>query len=369
MKQFILILNMAFAVCSCADGQGYVITGDISGADGKTVSLRQYRDLQPAEVSTATVQSGKFTIKGTAPFPEFCMLYVDDQGPVQFFVENSNIHISIDMQNIAQSKVTGSKENEVFMEFMNELEKFAQQQKKLNDSYVALSTSSIAAPDAVANIRAQAANLEAERSAYMVNFIQKHPGKITTAFIIVSASLTQALSGAQLEQVANGFDAKTDQSQWVKMIKDQVSSSKRTAIGQPFPDITLKTPDDKPISISDYAGKGKYVLLDFWAAWCGPCRQANPHVVGLYNRYKDKGFEIVGISLDQSKDAWVKAIADDKLTWPQMSDLNYWQSAAAKLYSVSSIPHTVLLDKEGKIIAKGLHVGALTEKLAEIFDN
>jgi peroxiredoxin len=172
----------------------------------------------------------------------------------------------------------------------------------------------------------------------------------------------------QLEQIANGFDAATEQSQWVKMIQDRVASLKQTAIGQPFPDITLKTPDDKPVSISDYAGKGKYVLLDFWAAWCGPCRMANPQLVALYNQYRDKGFEIVGISLDQSKESWIKAIKDDNLVWAQMSDLKYWQSDAAKLYSVSSIPHTVLLDKDGKIIAKGLHIGELTAKLAELFD-
>jgi peroxiredoxin len=172
-----------------------------------------------------------------------------------------------------------------------------------------------------------------------------------------------------LEQIANSFDSKTSQSQWVKPLKDQETSMKQTALGQPFMDITLKTPDDRPISISDYAGKGKYVLLDFWAAWCGPCRNANPHVVELYKRYKDKGFEIVGISLDQTKDAWVKAIKDDNLTWPHMSDLKYWGSDAARLYSVSSIPHTVLLDKEGKIIAKGLHVEALAAKLAELFGN
>jgi peroxiredoxin len=210
--------------------------------------------------------------------------------------------------------------------------------------------------------------LNMDRNTFVFNFIQKHSGRVTSAFIVVANNMMQAMDMTQLEQIANGFDAKTGQSQWVKTIRDHVASFKRTAIGQPFPDITLKTPDDQPVSISDYAGKGKYVLLDFWAAWCGPCRNANPRVVELYRRYREKGFEIVGISLDQSKEAWVKAIKDDNLTWPHMSDLNYWQSAAAKLYSVSSIPHTVLLDKDGKIIAKGLYVDGLATKLAEIFD-
>ena len=370
MKQFVLTLCMAFAVLSYVAGQGYVITGELEGVDGKIVSLKQYRNQQLIEAGTATVQAGKFTMRGTAPYPEFCMLYVDNQGPVQFFIENSNIRIAVDMKNMEKSKVTGSKENDIFMEFMNEMGKYAQQQKRLNDSYAALSSSGIAAPDALMNIRAQMEKLNTDRTGYLISFVQKYPNKITTAFIVNSVQgLIQLLTFPQLEQMVNSFDSKTGQSQWVKPLKDQVASMKSTAIGQPFPDITLKTPDDKPISISDYAGKGKYVLLDFWASWCGPCRNANPRVAELYKRYRDKGFEIVGISLDQSKEAWVKAIKDDNLSWPHMSDLGFWNSAAAKLYSVSAIPHTVLLGKDGKIIAKGLHVEELAAKLAELLGN
>ena len=375
MKQSILILCVVFFVSSHVLGQGYVITGELSGANGQTVSLRQYRDFQPVEVNSTTVQAGKFTLTGTTPYPEFCMLYVGDQGPlVQFFIENSNIRISADPANPEKAKVTGSKETDSFMEFVDQLEKYAQQQKQLNDSYVSLSSSSVASPDAIMNIRLQAEKLNTDRRNYMVNYVLNNPGKISSAFIVSAfpvsgnTTLMQILDISQKEQVANGFGSKTGQSQWVKVLKDNVAALKRTDIGQPFPDVTLKTPDDQPISISDFAGKGKYVLLDFWAAWCGPCRVENPHVVQLYKRYKDKGFEIIGISLDRGKAEWVEAIKKDNLTWPQMSDLKYFESNAAQLYSVNSIPHTVLLDKDGKIIAKGLRGEALTAKLAELMD-
>ena len=368
MKQSVLILCMAFVVSLHVCGQGYVITGELSGADGQVVSLRQYLDLQPVEVNTTTVQAGKFTLTGTTPYPEFCMLYVGNQGPLaQFFVENSDIRISANPENPTSPKITGSKETDVFMEFLEGWEKFEQQQKRLNDSYVAMISSSSAAPNAEMNIRVQMERLNMERNAFIVNFVQKHRGKVATAYLL-KIGLTQMLNVAQLEQAANGYDAQNSQSPWVKMIKEQVASLKRTDVGQPFPDVTLKTPDDQPISISDYAGKGKYVLLDFWAAWCGPCRAENPHVVQLYKRYKDKDFEIIGISLDRGKAEWVAAIKKDNLTWPQMSDLKYFESVAAKLYSVTGIPYTVLLDKDGKIIAKGLRGEALTAKLAELMD-
>ena len=120
--------------------------------------------------------------------------------------------------------------------------------------------------------------------------------------------------------------------------------------------------------MSDYAGKGKVVLVDFWASWCGPCRQEMPNVVKVYNQYKDKGFEIVGVSLDQTEEAWKKGIADLGITWPQMSDLKYWQCEAAAIYGVNAIPHTVLIDKDGTIIERNLRGEKLYERIAELLD-
>jgi thiol-disulfide isomerase/thioredoxin len=115
--------------------------------------------------------------------------------------------------------------------------------------------------------------------------------------------------------------------------------------------------------------QGKYVLVDFWAKWCGPCRQENPNVVRLYNRYKDKGFTVYGVSLDRNKTDWLKAIEEDKLTWTHVSDLKYWQSDAAKLYNITAIPFSLLLDPDGKIIAKNLRGPSLEKKLEEIFSS
>lgn len=135
--------------------------------------------------------------------------------------------------------------------------------------------------------------------------------------------------------------------------------------GQMAPEISLPTPDGEVLSLSDL--RGKYVLIDFWAAWCRPCRAENPNVVRVYNQYKDKGFEILGVSLDRTREEWLQAIEADGLTWKHVSDIAYFNSEAAQTYGVKSIPYTVLVDPEGKVIAQRLRGGSLQAKLAEIF--
>ncbi len=151
-----------------------------------------------------------------------------------------------------------------------------------------------------------------------------------------------------------------------KAYAEMLEKVKAVSLGAVAPDFTQNDPEGNPIALSSF--RGKYVLIDFWASWCGPCRAENPHVVKAYNEYKDKNFTILGVSLDQpnAKDKWLKAISDDGLTWPQVSDLAFWKNAAAQLYAVRSIPQNFLLDPQGKIIAKNLRGDALTAKLAEV---
>lgn len=147
---------------------------------------------------------------------------------------------------------------------------------------------------------------------------------------------------------------------------DMVEKMKATAIGEPAPEIALPNPEGEIVKLSSM--KGKYVLVDFWAKWCGPCRAENPNVVRVYNKYKDKGFTVFGVSLDRNKSDWVNAIKEDGLTWTHVSDLKYWQSEAARTYNINSIPFSVLLDPNGIIIAKNLRGPALEKKLHEILD-
>ena len=164
------------------------------------------------------------------------------------------------------------------------------------------------------------------------------------------------------------LDPKLDSIPSIIDLKVKIEKLKTVAIGQIAPDFTQNDPEGNPVKFSDIYSKNELTLLDFWAAWCGPCRGENPNVVAVYNDYKDKGFTVFGVSLDREKDAWLKAIEDDGLTWTHVSDLSYWQNAAAQLYAVSSIPHSLLVDKTGKIIAKDKREDELRKAVSEFLE-
>ncbi len=194
----------------------------------------------------------------------------------------------------------------------------------------------------------------------------------------VEANIDNAFGIQLLESVSFAYDAekllpilekvpeKYSKKESIVRIKEDLNKKMQLAVGKNMPDITMNTPEGTPLSLGEVVAKNKYTLVDFWASWCGPCRQEMPHVVKAYAAYRAKGFEVLGVSLDENAEDWKKAIKDLGMAWPQMSDLKGWKSAASEVYAIRSIPSTFLVDQNGVIVARDLRGDALEKKLAEL---
>jgi thiol-disulfide isomerase/thioredoxin len=198
-------------------------------------------------------------------------------------------------------------------------------------------------------------------------FFENHINTPFAQKIFSETRWVRRLNPKQLEAVIGKITDKAfKETDVYKNAVERLKYMKLSMIGSPFINIVSKDPEGNPIELSEYVGKGKYVLIDFWASWCPPCRKEMPAMVELYSTFKDKNFEIIAYSLDKTAEAWKKGITDLNMTWPQMSDCDYWQSQGVKLYAVQSIPQTILIDPDGKIIDRGLLGEKLFEKLKNI---
>ncbi len=283
------------------------------------------------------------------------IMVIGQRGAIPFMLENANITVNAGQAGLT---VTGSEGQKIYDQFMAINTTTQQEAMKLQQEYQAANGDQAkmqAVQEAYAKLMTDAQAKETE-------LIKANPDSYVSTFVIVS-SMGQ-MEYEQLKERYNLLGEKAKASAQGKAIAAQIAKLESTAIGQIAPNFTITTPEGESISLYDI--KGKVKLIDFWASWCGPCRGENPHVVEIYKEYHPKGLEIFGVSLDNNKEAWVKAIADDGLVWKHGSDLKGWQSAPAQLYSVSGIPHTVLLDENNKIIAKNLRGDELKQKIAEL---
>ena len=302
------------------------------------------------------MKNGSFEYTGNVSEPTGAYIMVIGQrGAIPFMLENANITISAGQAGLT---VTGSEGQKIYDQFMAINATAQQEAMKLQQEYQAANGDQAK----IQAIQEAYAKLMTDVQAKETELIKANPDSYVSAFVIASGM--GQMEYEQLKERYNLLGEKAKAGAQGKAIAAQIAKLESTAIGQIAPNFTITTPEGESISLYDI--KGKVKLIDFWASWCGPCRGENPHVVEIYKEYHPKGLEIFGVSLDNNKEAWVKAIADDGLVWKHGSDLKGWQSAPAQLYSVTGIPHTVLLDENNKIIAKNLRGDELKQKIAEL---
>jgi peroxiredoxin len=365
MKKIIYLSLVVSMMVSCTSKPHYVVKGKIDGSDSITFYLQKRDAGKTITIDSAVSKKGSFTMKGGAvEYPQLIQLVAGNtRKRTAFYLENSEITITGSLDSLFNAKVTGSKTQDEYNAFIESNKPLSDAYSKVYQEYQASRSSNDAAH--LALLEKQADSIQTEMMKLQKDFVRKNPASYVTPSII--ASLSYETEPEELESMINGLDTAVAALPIIKNLKERLAVMKAVSVGQKAPDFTMNDPSGNPVSLSSKIGS-KLLLIDFWAAWCNPCRQENPNVVKVYNEFHKKGFDILGVSLDQKKDDWVKAIADDKLTWTHVSDLQYWGNAAAKLYAVNSIPANFLLDDKGIIIARNLRGDDLYKKVKEILD-
>lgn len=364
MKKLFVILSVAIFALSCSTEPKFVLTGTIDGAPDGVVLLQKRIPGGYSVIDSAVLDNGAFTIEGFVDYPQMVNLSLKGKrGGLNFFLENSKINVNGNADSLYVASVTGSSTQSQFETYRASFEEINGEMRKTYDRY--REAKMAGNEELAATIEKEFDDLDSKQLEMKKEFISENPASYVTPTVL--NEISYYLDATEMEGFLGGLDTTLNKVQAIQTLKERLVLLKAVAVGQKAPDFTLNDVNGNPVALSSkIGGNTKVLLLDFWAAWCGPCRQENPNVVKVWKEYNRKGFDVVGVSLDQSEEAWKKAISDDNLTWTQLSDLKYWNCEPAKLYAVSAIPSNFLIDADGIIIGHNLRGDDLKAKVEEI---
>ena len=367
MKKILFLSAVSILFVACQNKSEYTINGSIADGkyDGQQVYIEQWTDSAMVTVDSTNIVNGKFTIKGKTESPVLRFITLGEKhnnARSMMMVEPGIISVTYD----SIFHFSGSAINDKYTEFNLKQRELTNKIRSLSNQYNSAMADGTMSDTLDEELTSAYEKVAEEAKTLNYNFIKENISNELGQYLFMTSS--GIFDADQQRDILAMTSEEYKSKKNIKRIVDQLKASEAVAVGKEFIDFTMKTPEGEYVSLSDYAGKGKYTLVDFWASWCGPCRNEMPNVVKAYNKYKTKDFEVVGVSLDQDHDKWIQGIKDLNMAWPQMSDLKLWESQAVDLYAIKGIPHTILLDREGKIIAKDLRGNALDAKLAELLD-
>ncbi|WP_203296310.1 TlpA disulfide reductase family protein [Luteirhabdus pelagi] len=363
------ILTFLLLLTACKENTNtYTLSGTAQGFENDTevyvYGIMESR--QPSIIDTLTVSNGTFEgeFDKLDQAAVHYLQFQNTKGSVVFFPENEDLKATIYKDSISASYVEGSKQNDAFRDFTNAMRDF-NEKKQLNiEKYRQAQKEQDNAT--IATIRNENMAILEEEKAYKRDFIENNKNSLFSVMLLSEMLGRKEISTEEAGEIIETLSPKVSASPLTDNLRTSLANLKKADVGSTAPNFSAPTPDGETLALNDVLGK--YTIIDFWASWCKPCRRENPNVVRVYEKYHDKGLNIISVSLDRpgQKERWLQAIEDDNMDWYHVSNLQFWQDPIAQQYSVRSIPATFLLDESGTIIDKNLRGQALENKMASL---
>ncbi|MFK7750215.1 MAG: redoxin domain-containing protein [Kordia sp.] len=369
-----IIGTLLFASCEKKtqnSGDGYAIETTINGLpDGVRAFLKVPNDKGvPQPKDTAIIQDGKFLFKGKVAYPQLGFIYINGaQGNINVLLENATITIDASKDSLSAAKISGGKHNQEYLKFVEDSKVLAKNVQEVRARYQAAIKSKDT--EKINSTKKEVTALDQQAVKYQEKYVLDHPSSYISVMLVNRLFLNKLITAQKAKQF---FDALPDDMKKTPVAEQlfvKTTEMLRSSVGGMATNFTAPNPEGKMVSLNDI--KGKVTIVDFWAAWCGPCRRENPNVVKIYEKYHKDGLEIIGVSLDgrpnqnNAKEDWIRAIKTDGLPWHQVSNLDGFRDGIARTYNVRSIPSTFILNEKGEIAAKNLRGAALEAKIKEM---